>query len=282
MVARARGARPRPASARAVRAAIAACVLALGAAAALANRPAGGDGGVRADPAPPLFGPAYVRPVERRLTAAEDHGHRLARAWLSDHPGAAPAVFAAFVEASLPPPPPAAVEAREIAGLRRVTAARTPAGDEAARWLERYGREGIWKLYGRQYRDLAPVAERARDRDALALALALAGEVTDAGKARFRRLSPYQRDPRVRGINASRFDGAPRYSYPSKHAVASAAAATLLGRLEPLRAREFRWMAAEIAYSRLYGGGHYPSDLTAGAAAGAMIGDYVLQRSDLR
>ena len=37
-------------------------------------------------------------------------------------------------------------------------------------------------------------------------------------------------------------------------------------------------MADEIDFSRLYAGGHYLSDLTAGAFLGTAIGDYTLRR----
>lgn len=37
---------------------------------------------------------------------------------------------------------------------------------------------------------------------------------------------------------------------------------SVLGHFEPHRAGEYRWMVNEIDYSRLYGGGHYLSDVT--------------------
>jgi membrane-associated phospholipid phosphatase len=38
-------------------------------------------------------------------------------------------------------------------------------------------------------------------------------------------------------------------------------------------------MADEIDFSRLYAGGHYLTDLTAGAFLGTAIGDYALHRA---
>lgn len=47
------------------------------------------------------------------------------------------------------------------------------------------------------------------------------------------------------------------------------ALAPLLSRYESHRAAEYRWMADEIAYSRVYhAGGHYLSDIAAGASLG--------------
>jgi hypothetical protein len=48
----------------------------------------------------------------------------------------------------------------------------------------------------------------------------------------------------------------------------------------PLRS-EYDWMADEVAYSRLYAGGHYRSDITAGVFLGTLVGDYERRKSGL-
>jgi membrane-associated phospholipid phosphatase len=60
-------------------------------------------------------------------------------------------------------------------------------------------------------------------------------------------------------------------SFPSGHAVTSAAGAILLAALLPRRA--WPWLAllaATIAFSRVYAGVHYPSDVLAGLVLGAV------------
>ena len=63
-----------------------------------------------------------------------------------------------------------------------------------------------------------------------------------------------------------------KLSFPSAHATSSAAAATAFGRVEP-RARPYLFtLAATICVGRPYLGMHYPSDVLAGVALGAVLG----------
>ena len=59
-------------------------------------------------------------------------------------------------------------------------------------------------------------------------------------------------------------------SFPSSHSTSSFAAAQAFGRLLPRR--PLLGAAAGMAFSRLYLGVHYPSDVAAGAALGTVIG----------
>lgn len=59
-------------------------------------------------------------------------------------------------------------------------------------------------------------------------------------------------------------------SFPSSHSTSSFAAARAYGRLLP--APPLYAAAATMAFSRLYLGVHYPSDVAAGAALGAVVG----------
>ena len=66
-----------------------------------------------------------------------------------------------------------------------------------------------------------------------------------------------------------------KLSFPSAHATSSLAGATALGRVEPRSRAALYALAAAICIGRPYLGMHYPSDVLAGAALGAVIGSVV-------
>ena len=61
------------------------------------------------------------------------------------------------------------------------------------------------------------------------------------------------------------------YSFPSGHATVSFACATILTFAVPRLAVPFYALAALIAFSRVYVGVHYPSDIVVGAVLGTLI-----------
>jgi undecaprenyl-diphosphatase len=66
--------------------------------------------------------------------------------------------------------------------------------------------------------------------------------------------------------------GAGGWSFPSGHAATAFAGAVALTYLWRRGAPFFFLLAAAIAFSRVYVGVHYPGDLLAGAALGALVG----------
>jgi membrane-associated phospholipid phosphatase len=72
--------------------------------------------------------------------------------------------------------------------------------------------------------------------------------------------------------------GLPNFpSYTSGHSTFSAAAAEVLSYLFPQAADFFASERDEAALSRLYGGIHYPADITAGKDHGTQVGDYTVR-----
>ncbi|MEU1147136.1 phosphatase PAP2 family protein [Streptomyces sp. NPDC005863] len=61
-----------------------------------------------------------------------------------------------------------------------------------------------------------------------------------------------------------------RHSFPSSHATSAAAATVAYGALRPVGARLVPPLAAAMCVSRMVVGVHYPSDIAAGAALGAL------------
>jgi membrane-associated phospholipid phosphatase len=230
-------------------------------------------------PLPRLYSSAQLAQVDAPVQAAVARAHREAAAWLAAHPLRDDAAFAAWAQRAMGGPPGASGRRSELAALHRLAVGRSAAGVAAATWLEQHGKKQVWKLYGHQYRDFAPPARGRRQKTTLKDALGFGEQLQAAAKAHFARPSPYVTDPSVHALNQARFKGRTRLSYPSKHAVLSAAAVAVLRHYEPAREAEYRWMADEVDFSRLYAGGHYPSDLTAGAFLGTAVGDYELQRA---
>lgn len=69
-------------------------------------------------------------------------------------------------------------------------------------------------------------------------------------------------------------------SFPSNHAMNTAAMAVILGWCMP-RIRPYAWLyAALAAFSRVYCGVHYPSDVVAGMLIGALAGYGVTRLAD--
>jgi membrane-associated phospholipid phosphatase len=94
-------------------------------------------------------------------------------------------------------------------------------------------------------------------------------------KYTYNRQRPYQLDPAL--VPAVRSPNSP--SYPSEHAVAAGAAATILGYLYPDDAAGFEAKAEEAAQSRVLAGVQYPSDVEAGLELGRQVAQLVIERA---
>jgi undecaprenyl-diphosphatase len=154
--------------------------------------------------------------------------------------------------------------ALDLALYRRVRGvARTPA---SVRWVRSYSRLGehgaIWLAAG-----ATGVALDSARRGRWARATATVGGaymVSTSIKLAVGRRRPAVEDlPHLMATPTG-------LSFPSSHAASSFAAARAYGRLAP---RPLLYSGAlGMALSRLYLGVHYPSDVAAGAALGAVIG----------
>ena len=97
----------------------------------------------------------------------------------------------------------------------------------------------------------------------LVIAAVIGGEVfSDLGKAIVARHRPFEHQL---GPPSS------THSFPSGHSATSFAAATVLSSYVPRGRVLFYALATLIAFSRVYNGMHYPTDVLAGAAGGVAI-----------
>ena len=266
---------------RAIKMVIVALILAAGGGAlALAKEaPAGGD--FHGSAVPQLFGDAQLSAVHDPLKAAEARGHKAAKAWLDAHPVTSDKAFSAWAVQAMGTPAGGRAPAKELAQLEALSAHRDATGVTAATWLEAHGKKQPWKLFRKETKPFVPAKTYVASKQALKDALDLGATLQAVAKTRYARPSPYQADPSINALNQAKFAGKTRQSYPSKHTVLAGAALALLEPLQPHRTDEYDWMADEIAFSRMYAGGHYLSDLTAGAFLGTLIGDYERRKDGL-
>jgi membrane-associated phospholipid phosphatase len=179
---------------------------------------------------------------------------------LVDHrvPTAASAIGSPSAAAPDDVPPPSA-EIRMLAGVQRRVGGSAVG---VARGLSFFGEHaGGWLALGA----LGAVADRSRRREWLTAAagVALAHGASIGVKRVVRRTRPEHPSVEVRVGTPSRL------SFPSAHATSTTTAALLYGRL--LRRPLVPVLVPPMALSRLVLGVHYPSDVVAGSALGAVV-----------
>ncbi len=163
----------------------------------------------------------------------------------------------------------------EVAVLHRVARTRTPEGDERAEYLARYGNDAIWHRHLEQWQQTVGAEQAKMGASLLNAAIKMSTELGREVKAMVRRPRPYVHDPSLR-LAVPR-PPAESMSWPSGHTCRAYAAATVLSHLMPERKGVFMSDAAEMAFSRVYGGAHYPSDTVAGAWLGSLVGNWMIR-----
>jgi membrane-associated phospholipid phosphatase len=109
----------------------------------------------------------------------------------------------------------------------------------------------------------------------VALAMYDATIATWESKYHYNRPRPSELDPKL--TTALPVPKSP--SYPSEHAAAAQAAATVLAYLLPAEAQSFQTMAEQAGWSRVLAGLQYPSDYAAGLALGRSVGEQVIAQA---
>ncbi|MFE4955374.1 phosphatase PAP2 family protein [Streptomyces sp. NPDC056653] len=230
---------------------------------------------IKSDPPPALFADADVAALAEQQAAQKHTADTLFATWKAAHGSARDdKAFTAWVVQKVPAPPAKAARTAELHQVQLLAKNRSAAGKKAATWLEVHGKGDIWKLYAHDQRELLPQDQGAVDKIQLKSALKMAKAITEKVAARDKQPAPYVLDPSLRPDKHVTAGQKGPYSYPSRHAAKAAAAVTLLGDWAPHRAEDYRAMAAQIVYSRIYMAGHVPSDITAGTLAGDLVGDY--------
>lgn len=210
------------------------------------------------------------------LATAVSAGRDEAARWAQANPTGSPAQFEAAAITRLGPPPSGAAAEDDLDVVRRESRGRT--ADENARAVELANRTG-WETWNAVLADIGRTQGVAQARCAAALvqqATSRTDAISDQGKRMWGRTRPYDLDPSIAPV-VSKPGHNP--SYPSGHSSAAYAVALVLASIVPERAAEFVDLAAEVAYSRVYGGVHFPSDVIAGARIASAVVTDVLRRA---
>lgn len=173
--------------------------------------------------------------------------------------------------ASFDPPtaPDSPATRTELDALLAIQAARTRDQTESARADRKteiyqfYAVLGLPPEHSSELREVRRLAERVEDDVRVHVR---------AVKERFRRLRPYEIEPRLEPcIGDVRGD----LSYPSGHAAYGYAMADLLSRMVPERRQDLEARADEFARQRMMCGVHFRSDLEAGRLAAMRLLDEI-------
>jgi hypothetical protein len=239
----------------------------------------------------PFISSAREDSLRVQLTAAAAAGGQADARWRTSHGSSGDAALTMFAEHALAPAPTGTALAADLSELHQLEPTRTADQDATALWYSDHGHKDVWRAYLQQVEAGLSAVDATRAERVFTRAMDLASSVGDAAKGVFAELHPYVTDPTLtplkkgKGADAPQTPGTdpsvppsdptgstkPSYSYPSSHATASFAAAAVLSALAPARAAEFAATAEQVAFSRLYAGVHYRSDVVAGAWLGALL-----------
>ena len=175
-------------------------------------------------------------------------------------------------EGPLVAPPP---DARgELDALRALATQRTPDVERVVTYWDAGGPGYRWVQIALRHLASKPRSNPQATRALALVNVAMYDALVTAWDAKFRfvRPRPAELDPSISTL----VDTPSSPSYPAEHAVAAAAAATVLGALYPEDAATFEATAREAADSRILAGVQFPSDVEAGLQLGREIGERVV------
>jgi membrane-associated phospholipid phosphatase len=186
-------------------------------------------------------------------------------------------VISSGTDYRVPPPPEASETRRELRALEDVIShndaqarqqiAFWDAGSPAYRWID--------LLNARMLAGTPTTPYPHRVYTYVALAMYDATVATWASKYHYNRPRPSELDDDL--STALPVPQSP--SYPSEHAAAAQAAASVLAFFLPAEAQSFQTMAEQAAWSRVQAGVQYPSDYTAGLALGRAVAERVIAKA---
>jgi hypothetical protein len=210
-----------------------------------------------------------------KFTASAAEGMADATTFLQQHGKGEASLLPAWSILRLGWPPKE--DAEGLATLHAIEKTRTPDGIAAAKYWAANGLDTVWLTLLKEYTShVGPAQARAAER-LMNDALMLSNEASQISKASVARTRPFVDDPTLT-VAINKPGNNP--SFPSGHTSSAYAGAEVLAYLMPDRKDEFLSLAAQVAYSRLYGGVHYPTDVIAGVKVATTV-TAVLTRSTM-
>ncbi|WP_287326848.1 phosphatase PAP2 family protein [Mesorhizobium sp.] len=176
----------------------------------------------------------------------------------------------------VPPPPDASAAAAELAQMRELLAQKDPAaadkitfwdaGSPGYRWID---------LVNNRLLENQQIPNAHRVYSYLTMAMYDATIAAWDAKYFYNRPRPSEADATL----ATALPPPRSPSYPSEHAAAAGAAATVLSYFFPEETSSFKAMAEEAAQSRVLAGVQFPSDSSAGLELGRRVAEQVIARA---
>jgi hypothetical protein len=236
--------------------------------------PVAGADPVLAQPAPPLFKDADLLTVSTGLPFQAKRAETNIDDFYADQPTGSTVDDQAFgIWASRQVAAAPSAGARSLEKAKRDALNHSAARDVAARWLGVHGCHDVWTSYvvdqKRFHADDAVVARRSELTDVLDLAARVAAAAQKRRAAGSEVATQAPCSPRDAAANE-----ACGCTYPSSVAAMSAAARTYLTALSPMAGPQYRWMEKQVDLTAVYQGYELPSDVTAGAYLGYLVGRY--------
>jgi hypothetical protein len=179
-----------------------------------------------------------------------------------------------WVQLKLPFPPKTDTE--DLAYLHKIAASRTPEGIQIAQDWAKRGLDDEWEHLLEDYTKHVGPAQARAARKLLHDALMMTNSATQVTKASSNRTRPFVVDPTLE-LAVEKPGNNP--SYPSGHSSAAFAACLVLAHLMPDRKAVFMAIASEAAFSRVYAGVHFPTDVLAGARLAATVTTHLIRTS---
>lgn len=170
------------------------------------------------------------------------------------------------------PPPPGSAQARaEVAEVKRIQAAASPARMTAAAWDDAHEDLSVFlDAMGAQGRALPATAELIH------VLIKSESRAASAAKKAFKRDRPWVVDASIRTCTPHA-EGIGTTSYPSGHASVGYAMAGVLSSLMPAKSKALMARADMFGESRIVCGYHFRSDITAGKTLGTLVATNLLR-----